>query len=117
MNMDNLPKHNQKPTEKGRIKLIDIVALTQDVPEHNLKCGEVGTIVEILENGEAVEVEFSNDNGQMHKGLSFPASQLKVLYQEPISESKQKQKSTSKHTKSTKSDKLAIQAITTNSHN
>ena len=68
----------------GKIKLLDVVALTQDVPEHNLKRGEEGTVVEILSNGEAYEVEFSNDNGQVYKCLSFPASQLKVLHQEPI---------------------------------
>ena len=91
MNRDNLPELNQEPTEKGKIKLLDVVALTQDVPEHNLKRGEVGTVVEILANGEAYEVEFSDDNGQMYKCLSFPASQLKVLHHKPISESAQKQ--------------------------
>ena len=83
-NIDDLPEHNQEPTESGKIKLLDVVALTQDVPEHNLKRGEVGTVVEILANGEAYEVEFSDDNGQMYKCLSFPASQLKVLHQERI---------------------------------
>ena len=62
-NIDNSPEHNQAPTQKGEIKLLDVVALTQDVPEHNLKRGEVGTVVEILSNGEAYEVEFSDDNG------------------------------------------------------
>ena len=84
LNIDNLPKHNQEPAETGKIKLLDVVALTQDVPEHNLKRGEVGTVVEILANGEAFEVEFSDDNGQMYKSLSFPAPQLKVLHQDPI---------------------------------
>ena len=83
-NRDNVPERNQEPTETGKIKLLDVVALTQDVPEHNLKRGEVGTVVEILANGEAYEVEFSDDNGQMYKCLSFPASQLRVLHQEPI---------------------------------
>lgn len=84
LNIDGLPERNQEPTESGKIRLLDVVALTQDVPEHNLKHGEVGTVVEILSNGEAFEVEFSDDNGQMYKCLSFPASQLKVLHQEPI---------------------------------
>ena len=84
LNRDGLPKHNQESAEKGKIKLLDVVALTQDVPEHNLKRGEVGTIVEILSNGEAFEVKFSDDNGQMYKCLSFPASQLEVFHQEPI---------------------------------
>ena len=78
------------------IKLLDVVALTQDFPEHNLKRGETGTVVEILSNGEAYEVEFSDGNGQMYKCLSFLASQLKVLHQEPISESDPKQKSTTR---------------------
>ena len=84
LNIDNLPKHNQEPAETGKIKLLDVVALTQDVPEHNLKRGEVGTVVEILSNGEVYEVEFSDDNGQMYKCLSFLASQLKVIHQAPI---------------------------------
>ena len=84
LNREGLPEHNQESAEKGKIKLLDVVALTQDVPEHNLKRGEVGTVVEILANGEAFEVEFSDDNGQMYKCLSFLVSQLRVLHQEPI---------------------------------
>ena len=84
LNTDSLPERNQEPTEKGKIKLLDVVALTEDVSEHNLKRGEVGTVVEILANGEAFEVEFSDDNGQMYKCLGFLASQLRVLHQEPI---------------------------------
>ena len=83
-NIDSAPERNQAPTEKGKIKLLDVVALTQDAPNHNLKRGEVGTIVEILSNGEAYEVEFSHANGQMFKCLSFPASQLRVLPHEQI---------------------------------
>ena len=48
LNRDSLPERNQESTEKGAIKLLDVVALTQDVPEHNLKRGEEGTVVEIL---------------------------------------------------------------------
>ena len=33
------------------IKLLDVVALTVDVPEHNLSRGQVGTVVELLKNG------------------------------------------------------------------
>ena len=84
LNIDSLPEGSQQPTEKGEIKLLDVVVLTQDVREHNLKRGEVGTVVEILSNGEAFEVEFSDDNGQMYKCLSFLASQLKVIHQAPI---------------------------------
>ena len=81
--VDGSPEHNQEPAEKGTIKLLDIVALTQDVPEHNLKRGEIGTVVEILSNGEVFEVEFSDENGQMYKCISFHASQLRPLPPEP----------------------------------
>ena len=84
LNIDRLPERNQEPTEKGKIKLLDVVALTQDVSVHNLKRGDIGTVVEILSNGEAYEVEFSNANGQMFKCVSFLASQLRVLPHEQI---------------------------------
>lgn len=93
LNRDVLPERNQEPTAKGKIKLLDIVALTQDVPEHNLKRGEVGTVVEILANGEAYEIEFSDGNGQMYKCLSFSVSQLTRVHHEPLSGSKQRQES------------------------
>ena len=70
--------------EKNKIKLLDVVALTEDIPEHDLKRGEVGTIVEILSDGKAYEVEFNDDNGQMSKWTSLPASQLRVIYDEQI---------------------------------
>ena len=70
----------RKHIDNNNIKLLDVVALTEDVPEHNLKRGEVGTVVEILSNGDAFEVEFSDDNGQMYKCLSFLASQLQVIH-------------------------------------
>lgn len=84
LNTDSVPERNHEPTEKGKIKLLDVVALTQDVPEHNLKRGDIGTVVEILSNGEAYEVEFSNANGQMCKCVSFLASQLRGIPHEQI---------------------------------
>jgi hypothetical protein len=42
------------------VKLLDVVALTADRPEDNLWRGQVGTVVEILANGQAFEVEFSD---------------------------------------------------------
>ena len=84
MKIEKLSEHNQESAEKGKIKLLDVVALTEDIPEHNLKRGEVGTVVEILSDGEAFEVEFSGGNRQMSKCISFLASQLTLLQNEPI---------------------------------
>ena len=41
------------------IKLLDVVALTVDLPEYNLWRGQVGTVVEILGGGTTFEAEFS----------------------------------------------------------
>ncbi len=62
------------------IKLLDVVALTVDIPSENLKRGQVGTVVEILANGEALEVEFSDNQGQVYNSLAVAPEQLMVLH-------------------------------------
>ena len=47
-----------------KAKLLDTVALTDDLPEYNLRRGQVSTVVEILAGGTAFEVEFSNRDGR-----------------------------------------------------
>lgn len=49
---------------KKTINEIDIVALTQDLPELGLNKGQAGTVVNISESGVFL-VEFSNENGEM----------------------------------------------------
>jgi hypothetical protein len=44
------------------VHLHDVVALLADVPENNLRRGQVGTVVEELAR-DAFEVEFSDDEG------------------------------------------------------
>jgi hypothetical protein len=68
------------------IKLLDVVALVVDVPEHDLSRGQVGTVVELLENGTAYEVEFSDRNGRTCKSLGLRPAQLMVLHYEPDSD-------------------------------
>lgn len=69
----------------NEIKLLDVVALTVDVPEHNLSRGQVGTVVELLKNGAAYEVEFSDRNGRSYQSLGLRPDQLMVLHYEPDS--------------------------------
>ena len=64
----------------NQIKLLDVVALTFDIPEHNLSRGQVGTIVEILDDGAAFLVEFSDDDGQSSAFLPLSPNQLLVLH-------------------------------------
>jgi Domain of unknown function (DUF4926) len=65
------------------IQLLDVVALTEDVPERGLKRGQVGTVVE-LHSPNAFEVEFSDDNGRTYALLALRADQLLVLHYQPL---------------------------------
>ncbi|MGK7882825.1 MAG: DUF4926 domain-containing protein [Crocosphaera sp.] len=67
----------------NNIKLLDVVALTVDLPAENLKRGQVGTVVEILAEGKAMEVEFSDNDGQTYASLGLRPSQLMVLHFQP----------------------------------
>ena len=66
------------------IKLLDVVALTVDLPEYNLWRGQVGTVVEMLAGGTAFEVEFSDREGRTYESLGLRPDQLMVLYYEPV---------------------------------
>ncbi|MFQ5754043.1 MAG: DUF4926 domain-containing protein [bacterium] len=65
------------------IELLDVVALTEDLPQHTLFRGQVGTVVEILAQN-VFEVEFSDDEGQTYAMLALRADQLIVLRYQPV---------------------------------
>jgi hypothetical protein len=67
------------------IKLLDVVALTVDLPEFNLWRGQVGTVVEFLADGRAFEVEFSDRTGRTYESLGLRSEQIMVLHFEPVS--------------------------------
>ncbi|BAU11539.1 hypothetical protein LEP3755_20380 [Leptolyngbya sp. NIES-3755] len=67
------------------IKLLDVVALTVDLPEYNLLRGQVGTVVDILANGAAFEVEFSDRSGRTYESIGIRPENLMQLHFEPIS--------------------------------
>ncbi len=64
-------------------KLLDVVALTEDLPERGLVRGQVGTIVEFLVPG-AFEVEFCDNEGRTYAMLALKSSQLMALHHEPV---------------------------------
>lgn len=64
------------------IKVLDVVALLVDMPEHALVRGQVGTVVEMLDDG-MLEVEFSDDQGRTYAELPFRADILLVLHYRP----------------------------------
>ncbi|NJR55034.1 MAG: DUF4926 domain-containing protein, partial [Acaryochloris sp. CRU_2_0] len=65
------------------MKLLDIVALLQDLPELGLYRGNVGTIVEEYEPG-VFEVEFSDTSGKAYAIETLKSSQLMTLHHHPI---------------------------------
>ena len=58
--------------------LLDTVALTEDIPTHNLSRGQVGTVVETYDGG-AMEVEFCDDHGRTYAMLPLQPGQVLVL--------------------------------------
>lgn len=65
------------------LQLLDVVALTEDLPERDLLRGQVGTVVEILAP-DAYEVEFSDNNGRTYAMLALRGDQLMALHYKPV---------------------------------
>jgi hypothetical protein len=66
----------------NEIQLLDVVALTEDLPDRKLRRGQVGTVVETLAEG-VYEVEFSDTDGHTYASLALRAEQLMVLHYAP----------------------------------
>lgn len=67
---------------RSDIRLLDVVALTADIPEKSLLRGQVGTVVEIFADGQ-YEVEFSDDEGRTYALEALDGDQLMVLRYRP----------------------------------
>ena len=65
------------------IRLLDVVALTEDLPERGLSHGQVGTVVEALAPA-VYEVEFCDNDGKAYALLALRADQLMVLHDRPL---------------------------------
>jgi hypothetical protein len=65
------------------IQLLDVVALTEDLPQRGLSRGQVGTVVESLAPG-VFEVEFSDDQGRSYASLALRDDQLMSLHYRPL---------------------------------
>jgi Domain of unknown function (DUF4926) len=70
---------------RNTVELLEVVALTVDLPEYNLWRGQVGTVVELLAGGTAFEVEFSDRNGRTYESIGLRPEQIMVLHFEPAS--------------------------------
>lgn len=73
---------------KGRfagmsVELLSVVALLEDLPEHGLARGQVGTVVENWAP-DVYEVEFSDDHGRTYAMVALKADQLMRLHHQPV---------------------------------
>lgn len=64
------------------MKLLDVVALTEDMPEQGLTKGQVGTIVEQLA-GDVYEIEFTGLDGKAYATAAVPVIRLICLIHQP----------------------------------
>ncbi len=69
----------------AEIKELDVVALTEDLPEKGLARGQVGAVVDTYPGG-AFEVEFVDRDGDVYASLPLRDDQLIVLHYEPVRE-------------------------------
>jgi len=66
-------------TDEASLKLLDVVALLEDIPHEKLVKGQVGTIIEELEEG-VYEVEFADKQGRTLASLSLKVKDLMLLH-------------------------------------
>ena len=60
------------------LRNLDVVALTEDLPEHGLKQGDLGTIVEVYAP-DALEVEFVTASGRTQALVTLPPSAVRQV--------------------------------------
>src|SRR5437870_13851085 len=72
-------KKNFKMTHYQEIKLLDIVALVEDLDSEGLRRGEVGTVVEQWRDG-VFEVEFSDNSGKAYAFAALRPDQMMKLH-------------------------------------
>jgi hypothetical protein len=65
------------------IQLFDVVAVTEDLPEHKLWRGEIGAVIACYSDN-AYEVEFVAQDGYTYALVTLPGNQLVPLRQKQI---------------------------------
>jgi hypothetical protein len=60
------------------IKILDTVVLNKDIPEHNLKKGDLGAVVEVYEP-DGIEVEFVMVSGKTRALLTLKTDEVRSI--------------------------------------
>ncbi len=61
-----------------KFTLLDTVVLNRDLPEHGLRAGDLGAVVEVY-GSDGVEVEFVRASGQTKALLTLKAADLRSV--------------------------------------
>jgi hypothetical protein len=67
----------------SNLELLSEVAVLQDLPQHGLIRGQVGTVVEVLSPSVA-EVEFCDDQGRTYAMAALKSEELIRLHHSPL---------------------------------
>jgi hypothetical protein len=67
----------------SNLELLAEVAVLEDMPEHGLVRGQVGTVVEVLSPSVA-EVEFCDDQGHTYAMAALRSEELIRLHHRPV---------------------------------
>jgi hypothetical protein len=60
------------------MRVLDVVVLTKDIPQHGLRAGDFGTIVEAYPGGHGFEVEFVAPTGRTRAVLTLDRRMLRA---------------------------------------
>ena len=63
--------------------VLDTVVLARDVPEHGLRAGDLGAVVEVYPSG-GVEVEFVRASGQTKALLTLKTADLRPVAEDDL---------------------------------
>jgi hypothetical protein len=71
------------------IKELERVVLTAPVPNEHLESGDVGTVVHVYRDGDAVEVEFTTLDGHTAAVVTIAASQVRPVSRREITHARE----------------------------
>ncbi len=66
------------------IRELDTIVVVRDLPEHDLKAGDVGTVVHVYGKEEAFEVEFVTGEGVTIAVVTLKSSDIRAMGKEDI---------------------------------
>ena len=66
------------------IKELDTVVLSQDLPEHGLKQGDIGAVVHAYKEGKAFEVEFITGKGDTVAVVTLNSEDVRLMQDKEI---------------------------------